>query len=150
MLPFALGWGVHAGTVPRADALLESFDQSCDVYFQVNATSSGTRQADWYGRMTGVSNAARSLSVAYKGKSSATCDQTVSVYNWTTATWTQLDRRNVGTTEVAVSATVGGTLADYVSGASGSGDVAVRVRCLRTDGVGFYVSGDRLAVTHSL
>jgi hypothetical protein len=97
-----------------------------------------------------VSNAVRSLSVAYKGKSSATCDQTVWVYNWTTAVWTQLDRRNVGTSEVGVSTAVGGMLADYVSGTSGPGDVAVRVRCLRSDGLGFYLSGDRLAVTHSL
>ena len=134
---------LRGGTASRLNA-------DDNAYFQVNSTTSGTRQADWYGRVTGVSNAVRSLSVAYRGKSSATCDQTVWIYNWTTSTWAQLDRRNVGTTEVAVSATVAGMLAEYVSGTSGAGEVAVRVRCLRTDGTGFYVSGDRLAVTHAL
>ncbi len=35
-----------------------------------------------------------------------------------------------------------GTLADYVSGTSGDGEIAFRVRCTRGDYTSFYVSGD--------
>ena len=43
--------------------------------------------------------------------------------------------------------TLGGTLADYVSGTTGDGDVAVRVRCTRADAYNFATRGDLLRVT---
>jgi serine protease AprX len=136
---------VYYGSVRSGDVTrLRAND---DAYFQVNSTTSGTRAADWYANVTGVSNALVGLRIAYQGKSSTTCTQTVYAYNYTSGVWATLDTRSVGTSEIAVSAAPGGTLADYVSGASGDGTVSVRVRCARTDGTAFFVSGDLLTVT---
>jgi serine protease AprX len=115
-------------------------------HFAVNSTTSGTRAADWYGRITGVANGLRSLSVTFRGKSSASCSQTLYAYNWTSASWKSLDSRTLGTTEIGLTLTVGGTLSDYVSGSSGDGDVVVRVRC--TKGSSFYTSTDQLRITY--
>ena len=52
-----------------------------------------------------------------------------------------------GTTEIPIVTSVGGTLADYVSGATGDGDVAVRIRCTRADAKNFATRGDLLRVT---
>jgi hypothetical protein len=60
--------------------------------------------------------------------------------------WTRLNSRSVETTESHVDATVTGDLADYVSGASGDGDVAVRIRCSRSGS--FYTSADLLRITY--
>ena len=135
---------IYYGSLRSGDASRLTSDN--DSYYQVNSTTSGTRTSDWYGRMTGVSNALKSLSVTYKGKNSASCSQTLYVYNWTTGYWVKLDGRTVGTSVVTVSAAASGTLAEYVSGTSGDGDVAVRVRCTRGDGVNFYASGDLLKI----
>jgi serine protease AprX len=117
-----------------------------DAYYQVNSTTSGTRTVDWYGLIP-ATNSLQKLSVTYRGKSSATCSQRIYIYNWTTSSWVQIDgSRSVGTSEVEVTRSPSGTLADYVSGTSGSGDVAVRVRCTR-DG-GFYSSADLMRVTY--
>ena len=136
---------VYYGSVRSGGASQLGADD--DAYFAVNSTTSGTRVADWYGRMTGVSNALKSLRITYKGKSSASCEQRVYVYNWTTGAWTQIDVWTVGTTEAEMSVSLGGTLANYVSGSSGDGEVAVRVRCTRGDGVNFFVSGDLMRAT---
>ena len=88
------------------------------------------------------------MNVTYKDKNSASCDQVVAIYNWTTGYWIQLDKRSVGTTEVEIAAAPGGTLADYVSGSSGDGDVAVRVRCTRGASVNFYASGDLMRIAY--
>ena len=117
-------------------------------YLEVNSTTSGTRASDWYGRFTGVANTIRSLRVTYRGKASATCTQSVFIYKWTTGSWVTLDSRSVGTTELEVSATPGGTLADYVSGTTGDGEVAVRIRCTRGDGVNFWTSADLLKIVY--
>jgi hypothetical protein len=58
----------------------------------------------------------------------------------------QLDSRSIGTTETEVAVNVGGTLANYVSGSSGDGEVRVRVRCTTSNG-SFYASGDLLTAT---
>jgi hypothetical protein len=75
-----------------------------------------------------------------------TCSQVVSVWNWTTSTWVQLDSRSVGATEVLVDRAAGGTLADYVSGTTGDGEVRVRVRCTHATSA-FFSSADLLRVT---
>lgn len=131
---------VRAGTHSRLAADDNSF-------YEVNATTSATRTTSWIGRVAGVSNAAKTLAVRYRGRASATCAQTVSIYNWTMAAWIQLDSRSVGTTEVQVDKAGSGALAAYVSGTSGDGEVQVRVRC--TAASGFYSSGDLLRVTHT-
>jgi serine protease AprX len=118
-----------------------------NAFFEVNSTTSGTRASDWYGRITGVTNALQSLKITYRGRSYRTCTQVVYVYNWTTGAWVQLDSRSVSTSEVEVNASPTGTLADYVSGSSGDGEVAVRIRCSRSDG-SFYTSADLLRITY--
>jgi hypothetical protein len=135
---------LYAGTVRSGGAAQLGADDN--AYFATNSTTSGTtRVTDWYGLIS-ASNALQSLKVTYRGKSSYTCTQTVDVYNWTTGAWTRLNSRSVGTTESQVDVTVAGTLADYVSGASGDGDVAVRIRCSRSGS--FYASADLLRITY--
>ena len=136
---------IYYGSLRSGDATRLSADDN--GYYEVNSTTSGTRVADWYGRARGVPNAAKSLKVTYQGKSSASCTQYVYVYNWTTGAWVAVDGRTISTTEVGITVTLGGTLADYVSGTSGDGDVVVRVRCARSDAVNFFVSGDLMRIT---
>ena len=95
-----------------------------DASFDVRSTTSGTRLADRYGRVTGVSNGRTSLKVTYRGKSSASCTQALYVYNWTTASWRRLSSRTVASTELETIENPSAPLADYVSGTSGDGDVA--------------------------
>ena len=138
--------GLYSGSARSGDATRLASDD--DAYFEVNSTTSGARTSDWYGRVRGVTNALRTLEVTYRGKSSATCNQAVFLYNWTTGVWVRLDARSAGTSEAAVTVAVTGSLADHVSGTSGDGDVAVRVRCTRGDYVNFFTSGDLLQITY--
>ena len=55
----------------------------------------------------------------------------------------------VGTSETGFTVALGGTLANYVSGTSGDGDVALRVRCTRSDSVNFHVSGDLMKIAYT-
>ena len=119
-----------------------------NVFYEVSSTTSSTRTTSWYGVTSGVSNDLRSLRIAYSGRNSLTCSQTVSVWNWATGAWVQLDARSVGTSEVLVDRTVGGTLGDYVSGTSGDGEVRVRVRCTRGSS-SFYSRADVLRVIYT-
>ena len=114
------------------------------AYYSVNSSSSSTRTSAWYGTVTGVSAALRSLRVAYRGKNSRSCSQTVAIWNNRTGAWVTLDSRTVGTTDVAIDTAAGGTLADYVSGA---GEVHVRVRCTTTGG-SFVASGNSLRISY--
>ena len=116
-------------------------------YFAVNSTTSGTRTSSWYGRFTGISNALKSLRLTYKGKASATCAQTLAIWSWPRNGWVTLDSRSLGGTEVRVDKAATGALADYVSGASGDGEVRIRARCTRRTS-GFYTSGDLLRVVY--
>jgi hypothetical protein len=142
--PFATA--IESGTLRGGGSAQLASDEN--AYYTVNSNTSSTRTAAWYGRVSGVSNALRSLEVTYKGANSRTCSQTVSVWNWATGAWVQLDSRSVGTTEVLVVRQAGGTLADLVSGTTGDGEVRVRVRCTTTAG-SFYSAGDLLRVTHT-
>ncbi|HEV3379275.1 MAG TPA: S8 family serine peptidase [Thermoleophilaceae bacterium] len=119
-----------------------------DSYYEVNSTTSGTRTASWYGRVAGVSNDLASLRLTYKGRNSRTCSQTVWIWNWSTNAWALLDSRSVGTSEVLVDGLLGGTLADYVSGTSGDGEVRVRVRCTHGSS-SFYARADLLRLTYT-
>jgi len=119
-----------------------------NVYYQVNSTTSGTRTSSWYGVFPGVSKALTSLKISYKGNNSRTCTQTVSVWRWTTNAWVQLNSTSVGTTEVLLANLLPtGTLSDYVSGTSGSGDVRVRVRCVGGN-QNFVSRGDLMQIVY--
>lgn len=109
----------------------------------MTSTSGGTRTTSWYGRFSGVARDLRSLRVTYRGRSSASCSQTVSVWHWPNSGWAQVDSRSIGATEVLVDRSLGGTLADYVSSA---GELRVRVRCT-SGSQSFYAGGDLLRVT---
>ncbi len=113
----------------------------------MTSTTSGTRVSDWYGRIGGVSNGLKSLKVTFAGKSSSSCDRRLYVYNWTNSSWVQLDRRTLGTSESSYTVSVGGTLANYVSGTTGDGEVAIRVRCSRDSG-SFYTGGDLVKIVY--
>jgi subtilisin len=119
-----------------------------DAYYEVNSTTSSTRTAAWYGVTGGVGNGLGSLRIAYKGRNSTTCNQTVSIWNWATGGWAQIDSRSVGGTEALVDRAIAGTLADYVSGTSGDGEVRVRVRCTHGSS-SFYARADLLRVTYT-
>jgi uncharacterized protein YkwD len=100
----------------------------------------------FWGRMVGVPNTLKSLSVTYRGSSSASCTQTLSAWNWTLGVWSSLGSRTLGTTETETVATVGGNLADYVSNTTGTGDVAIRFGC--TGGT-FTSSTDLLRISYT-
>ena len=118
------------------------------LFLQINSTTSSTYTTSWYGRFAGVARTLKSLKVAYSGLNSRTCAQTIFVYRWTDGVWVQLDSRSVGTTETAIEVAPGGTLANYVSGTTDTGDVAVRVRCQTTSGK-FSASGDLLKIVYT-
>jgi hypothetical protein len=123
-------------------ALLTSDDNS---YYQLNSTTSSTRKVLWYGTFT-VPNGLSSLSVTYKGKNSASCSQQLAVLRVTDNVWVQLDSRSVGTTEVSITKSPSGTLANYVSGTAGDGQLKVRVRCTKSSN--FYSSADMMNVVY--
>jgi hypothetical protein len=112
--------------------------------YQVNSYAGATA---WYGRVYSVPNALRNLKVTYTGWNSTSCSQTVSIWNWTTGVWVTLDSRTVGTLSTTINVAPGGTLSDYVSNASGTGDVAVRVRCAQSF-ASFYASGDLMKIVY--
>jgi subtilisin family serine protease len=136
---------IESGSLRAGDAGRLAADDN--AYYEVSSTSS-TPAASWYATTSGVTNGLRSLRVAYKGRNSIACSQTVSVWNWATGTWAQLDARSVGTTEVLVDKAVAGTLADYVSGTSGDGEVRVRVSCTHASSA-FHASADLLRLTYT-
>ena len=100
----------------------------------------------WWGRITGVPNTLRTLAVTHRGLASAACTQTLSIYNWSAGVWTSLGSRTLGTVESETAATAGGTLADFVSGTTGNGDVAVRFAC---SGAAFTTSSDLLRIAYT-
>ena len=116
------------------------------LFYEVN--SSG-RVTAWYGSFQGVPNDVASMGITYKGKNSRSCAQTTAVRHWTTGGWVQLDSRSVGATEVLIADLIPpGALADYVSGASGNGELRVRVRCAVTSG-SFFASGNLMKVVYT-
>ena len=118
-----------------------------NVYYSVNSTRSGTRTTSWYGSFSDVPNGITGLRIRYRGSNSRNCTQTVGAWNWVQSAWVQLDSRTVGTAEVEVNvATLPGTLADYVSGTTGNGEVRVRVNCQTT--ANFTSRGDLLSVVY--
>jgi hypothetical protein len=118
-----------------------------NVFYQVNSTTFYTRTASAYAAFTGVSKSLSNLSIAYSGKNSISCNQTISIWRWTTNSWVQLDSRVVGTSEIALNLTPTGTLANFVSGTSGTGELRVRVSCSAS--TTFYASWDLMSITYT-
>ena len=142
---FPVGTAIQKGTLRAGSYSRLGADDN--AYYEVNSTTTGTRTSWWYARFTGVTNALRGLRVTYKGKNSRTCTQSLGVYRWTTGAWVQLDSRSVGTTEVQIDRAASGTLADYVSGTTGDGEVRIRVSCT-LNSASFYSSGDLMRLSY--
>ena len=136
--------GQQVGRNHQSSAALEVDGVDPNTFLIVRATKANPRTATWFGTFTGVDNGVSSLSATYRGLSTATCTQVISIFRWSDSTWVQLDSRSVGTTEIeAAGLTPGGSLADFVSGAAGTGDVRIRVSC-STPATAFNLSGDLL------
>jgi uncharacterized repeat protein (TIGR01451 family) len=114
-------------------------------FFEVNSSGGVTY---WYGRFNNIPNSLQNLQVASSSLASANCTQSLRLWNWTSGYWVTLDTRTLGPTEVGVTATAGGTLANYVSGSTGNGDVAVALRC--SSFASFFTSTDLLKITYSI
>jgi hypothetical protein len=119
-----------------------------NTFYQVNSTTTGTRTVSWYATFTGVPKNVNNLSVRYVGKESRSCTETLSVWNFQTAVWVQIDSRTVSTGEVLrANIPVPGLASDFVSGTSGTGDVRVRTRCSGPT-ANFYSSADLMSVSY--
>ena len=133
---------IQNGTLTGGNAAsLQAVDTN---YLRVASNSSFTRTSAWYGTFTGLPSTLTSLKVTYRGLNSRSCTQTVSIYRYTTGSWTVLDSRSVGTTEVEIADLApSGSLSDYRSG----GQARVRVRCQTTAGT-FTASGNLLKLVY--
>lgn len=114
------------------------------VYFTVKSSGRKTRTSAWYGTLSGTPSTLRNLAVNVKAKSSATCSQTVSIYNFSSASWLTLDSRSLGTTPVGFGVTVPGTLSNYAS----NGNLRVRMSC-SSRSTSFAHSTDLLNVSYT-
>lgn len=134
---------VLAGAVRAGDyTRLAANDNS---YYQLNAAGG---IASFSAHFAGVPNSIRSLRVMYAGSGSPVCNQTLSIWNATSGTWTTVDSRWVTSGEISINAAAGGTLADYVTGTTGTGDVSVRVNCTYPAALAFFTSSDLLAIVY--
>ena len=138
---------IQSGTLIGGTATALGADDN--TFYQVRATTAGTRTAAWYGSFSGVPNTLTSLAVSYVGKNSTTCTEALSVWNFTTNAYVQINSSSVGTGEVLRSNVVpSGVIADYVSGTSGAGEVRVRVSC-STASTNFTSSGDLMSILYT-
>jgi uncharacterized repeat protein (TIGR01451 family) len=131
-----LGGAVRAGDYTRLAANDNSFYQ----------LDSAANAVSWSAHFGGVPNSLRSLRVTYSGSAFPICNQTLSIWNTASSTWTTVDSRWITSGEVLINAPAGGTLADYVTGATGLGDVNVRLAC--TYFFAFYSSADLLSIVY--
>ena len=137
---FPSSFTVESGEAVSGNA--SSLGADDNNYLVVRSTKSGTKVATWFGTFTGVDNSISSLHASYRGKSSSTCTQVISIFRWTNSSWVQLDSRSIGDAEVEVAdLSPSGTLADDVEGHLVYGEVRVNVSC-STSAVGTDLSAD--------
>ena len=118
-----------------------------ESYYQVNSTTSGTpRVTDWYASAT-ISEAPASVSqlvTTYNGDYSRNnTTQTLYLFDWSTATWTQIDSSVVGQTDVTITTTIPAP-ANFISP---TGEVRFRVRGSRSSNQSFIGRGDFVRIT---
>lgn len=119
-----------------------------NVFYRLYSTTSSTRVTSWLGSFTKVPNTLTDLKITYRGLSGREISQAIDVYRFATATWVSLDVRTISTTEGEVAGLVPpGAATDYVSGATGAGDVRVRVKC-RSQVAKFISSGELLRIDY--
>ena len=85
------GAALEAGTLRSGG--VSSLHADDNAFLYVNSTTSATRTTSWYGRFTGIARDLRIMRVTYRGRSSASCSQTVSVWRWSTGSWVGIDSR---------------------------------------------------------
>jgi beta-lactamase superfamily II metal-dependent hydrolase len=116
-------------------------------YYVVNSTASGaTRFTDWYASAAIVElpGSVSRLTITYDGKYSRSGrTQTLYLYNWSTASWTQIDSRSVGISDVTITNTQT-SLANFVSG---TGEIRLRVLGSGGANKSFTCSGDYVQFT---
>ncbi|HEX5886464.1 MAG TPA: hypothetical protein VFY67_18125, partial [Pyrinomonadaceae bacterium] len=118
-----------------------------ESYYQVNSTTSGTpRITDWYASAT-ISEAPAAVSrliTTYNGDYSRnSTTQTLYLFNWSTATWTQIDSSTVGQTDVTITNTQNAP-ANFISA---TGEIRLRVRGSRSSSQSFIARGDFVRFT---
>jgi len=116
-------------------------------YLVVNSTTSGqTRFTDWYSNI-GISelpSSVTSFTVTYDGKySRSNRTQMLYLYNWSSASWTQIDSRTVGLSDVTINSTQE-TPANFISA---TGEIRLRVLGSGGNSRSFTCSGDYVHVT---
>jgi CARDB/Divergent InlB B-repeat domain len=134
---------ISSGTARAGTAA--SLAKADGVTFQVNSTTSTTRTTRWSGTVVNVPNATAGLQVVYKGNDSVSSTQTIYLFNYTTNAWVGMKTSTVGTTAVTLIIVPTGTMADYVSGATGSGSVKVQLKTTNTT-ASFHTSADQLNI----
>jgi hypothetical protein len=143
---FPVSTVIETGTLSAGTAAGLNADDN--VYYQLASTTAATRASAWYGSFPAVPKMLTNLKVTYKGKDSRSCTEAVSIWNFTTSAWVQLDSRAVTTTEILRGPLVpSGALASYVSGTSGTGELRVEVKCSTTAGI-FTTSADLMSITY--
>jgi hypothetical protein len=133
---------LETGTPRAGGAAQLSADD--EAFYQVNSTTAGTRTSAWYGIFTNVPAMIQTLRVAYAGKNSRSCTETIAIWNWASSSWTQLTSGSVGTAELLRTPAVVGSPASYV-GAGGE----VRVRVTATASANFFTSADLISITYA-
>ena len=113
-------------------------------YYTVNSTTIGsTRFTDWYASaiISQAPGSVSTLTTTYDGKYSRSGrTQTLYLFNWSTSTWTQLDSRSVGTSDVTISNTQSSP-ANFISPA---GEIRVRILGSGGGNKSFTCSGDQV------
>ncbi len=117
-----------------------------ESYYQVNSTSSAPRVTDWYASVT-ISESPASVSqliTTYNGDySKGNTTQTMYLFNWSTSTWTQIDSRTMGETDV----TITNTQLAPSNFISATGEIRLRVRGSRSSNQSFIARGDFIRFT---
>ena len=117
-----------------------------ESYYQVNSTSSAPRVTDWYASVT-ISESPSSVSqliTTYNGDySKGNTTQTMYLFNWSTSTWTQIDSRTMGETDV----TITNTQIAPSNFISATGEIRLRVHGSRSSNQSFIARGDFIRFT---
>lgn len=128
------------GTVTGGSAASLAADDGARL--SVASVKSGRHWTDWYGSVV-LGHPPTKLTVTYNGSYSASRTQTLSLWNFSTSAWTQVDQATVGTTDVT-RAYVTTSPAAYVSA---SREVRLRVMGSRTTGA-YTCYGDLMTFTY--
>jgi uncharacterized protein YkwD/chitodextrinase len=142
------GGGATGGTAYVTSATVQSGTVTSGYATNLRAQDgstfnvAGTGPA-WWGSFT-LPTAPAGLSVTYAGSVTASCTQTLSLWDWTTGSWQQIDSRAASSLTRSLTVTVTGSLGRFVS--QSTGEARVRVACTRTDGTTLTVKADRLTV----